>query len=66
VVGLLLEHVGDALADAGDSDTVNGLLAAVLRRGNGAAFQRSAYRRSGSLPEVVGSAAAVTAQRCRK
>lgn len=61
VVGLLLEHVSDALADAGDTDTVTGLLSAVLRRGNGAAFQRSAYRRSGALPEVVSSAAAATA-----
>jgi hypothetical protein len=37
------------------------LLSAVLRRGNGAAFQRDAYRRSGSLPEMVSSAAAATA-----
>jgi hypothetical protein len=60
VVGLLLDHVGDALADTGDTDTVNDLPAAVLQRGNGAAFQRSAYRRSGSLTEVVSSAAAAT------
>ena len=60
VVGLLLEHISDALADAGDADTVTDLLAAVLQRGNGAAFQRSAYRRSGRLPEVVSSAAAAT------
>jgi carboxylate-amine ligase len=38
VVGLLLDHVSDALAHAGDTDTVTGLLSAVLRRGNGAAF----------------------------
>jgi carboxylate-amine ligase len=60
VVGLLLDHVRDALADAGDTDTVTDLLSAVLRRGNGAAFQRDAYRRSGSLPEMVSSAAAAT------
>jgi glutamate---cysteine ligase / carboxylate-amine ligase len=61
VVGLLLEYLSDALADAGDADTVTGLLAAVFQRGNGAAFQRSVYRRSGSLPEVVSSAVAATA-----
>jgi glutamate---cysteine ligase / carboxylate-amine ligase len=60
VVNLLLEHVSDALADAGDTGTVTDLLAAVLRRGNGAAFQRSAYHRSGRLPDVVTSAAAAT------
>lgn len=61
VVNLLLEHVGDALADAGDTETVTDLLSAVLNRGNGAAFQRSAYRRSGRLSDVVNSAAEVTA-----
>jgi carboxylate-amine ligase len=61
VVNLLLEHVGDALADAGDTETVTDLLSAVLNRGNGAVFQRSAYRRSGRLSEVVNSAAEVTA-----
>ncbi len=62
VANLLLEHVGDALADAGEADTVAGLLAAVLDRGNGAAFQRSAYRRSGHLPGVVSRAVAATAR----
>ena len=38
------------------------LVAAVLKRGNGAAFQRSAYLRSGRLLEVVSSAAAATAR----
>jgi carboxylate-amine ligase len=61
VVRLLMEHVSDALASAGDTETVTGLLAAVLGRGNGAAFQRSAYRRSSCLSEVVSSAAAATA-----
>jgi carboxylate-amine ligase len=59
VVKLLLEYVRDALAEAGDTDTVTDLLAAVMDRGNGAAFQRNAYRRSG-LPGVVSSAAAAT------
>jgi glutamate---cysteine ligase / carboxylate-amine ligase len=60
VVKLLLEHVRDALAGAGDIDTVTGLLAAVMERGNGAAFQRDAYGRSGDLSTVVSDAAAVT------
>jgi carboxylate-amine ligase len=60
VVGLLLDHCRDALADAGDTDAVNQLLAALLARGNGAAFQRAAYRRSGRLADVVGSAVVAT------
>jgi hypothetical protein len=39
---------------------VTELLAALLARGNGAAFQRAVYRRSGSLPEVIRRAVAVT------
>ena len=60
VVNLLFEHVRDALTDTGDTDTVASLLAAVMDRGNGAAFQRDTYRRSGHLPTVVSSAAAAT------
>ena len=60
VTALLLEHVSDALADAGETGTVTDLLAAVMARGNGAAFQRNAYRRSGHLADVVSSAAAAT------
>jgi carboxylate-amine ligase len=60
VAALLLEHVSDALADAGETGTVTDLLAAVMERGNGAAFQRNAYRRSGNLADVVSSAAAAT------
>jgi carboxylate-amine ligase len=60
VANLLLEHVSDALADAGETDTVTDLLAAVIQRGNGAAFQRNAYRRCGRLPGVVSRAAAAT------
>ncbi|HEX3924200.1 MAG TPA: glutamate--cysteine ligase [Streptosporangiaceae bacterium] len=61
VADALLRRVGDALADAGDTDTVADLLAAVLRRGNGAEFQRDAYRRSGDLAEVVSGAVTATA-----
>jgi carboxylate-amine ligase len=57
----LVRHVGDALADAGDTGTVAALMAAVLRRGNGARFQREAYRRSGDLAGVVSGAVAATA-----
>jgi carboxylate-amine ligase len=60
VVGMLVDHCREALADAGDADTVAGLLAALLARGNGASFQRAAYRRSGRLADVISSAVAVT------
>jgi carboxylate-amine ligase len=61
VIRLLVEHIRDALADAGDEDTVAELLGAVLTRGNGATFQRSAYARSGRLEDVVAGAVAATA-----
>jgi carboxylate-amine ligase len=57
VIGLLLEHVRDALADAGDLGVVAGLVADVRRRGNGASFQRDAFRRTALLHDVVASAA---------
>jgi carboxylate-amine ligase len=59
-VNLLLDHCRDALADAGDTNAVAELLAALRARGNGASFQRAAYRRSGRLPEVINSAVLVT------
>jgi hypothetical protein len=36
------------------------LMAAVLAQGNGACFQRAAYRRSGRLSDVIRDAAVVT------
>ena len=60
VTSLLLEHCRDALADAGDTDTVTQLLTAALARGTGAAFQRAAYRQSSRLSDVVSSAADIT------
>jgi glutamate---cysteine ligase / carboxylate-amine ligase len=60
VVSLLLDHCRDSLADAGDADAAAELLSALLARGNGAAFQRDVYRRSGRLPDVIGDAVAVT------
>jgi hypothetical protein len=52
--------VSDALAEAGDTATVRELLAALLARGNGAAFQRNAFRQSQDLPQVVQSAIAAS------
>ncbi len=57
VTALLLAHVRDALADAGDLGTVTGLLTDVLRRGSGASFQRGVLARTGNLRDVVASAA---------
>ena len=61
VANALLDHVQDALSDAGDADTVTELLTALLKRGNGATFQRSTYREAGDLRSVVAGAAALTA-----
>ena len=61
VVNELLEHVRDALDEAGDTSTVTELLAALLARGNGAAFQRSAYH-DGSVSGMIDSAVAATAR----
>ena len=60
VVSMLLDHCRDALAEAGDADTGTELLTALLTRGNGAAFQRAAYQRSGRLSDVINSAVHVT------
>jgi len=60
VVGMLLDHCRDALSDTGDGDTVTTLLTDLLARGNGASFQRSGYRRSSRLPEVINDAVTVT------
>jgi carboxylate-amine ligase len=60
VAHALFDHCRDALADARDADDVSELLAGLLARGNGAAFQRAVYRRSGRLTDVINSAVAVT------
>jgi glutamate---cysteine ligase / carboxylate-amine ligase len=62
VAHLLLDHVRDALDAAGDADTAQELLAALLARGNGAAFQRNSHRAAGSLAQVVNSAVEATAR----
>ncbi len=56
----LLEHVRPALTDAGDYAVVKELLDGLLDRGNGARFQRQAYRRTGQVLDVVREAIAQT------
>jgi carboxylate-amine ligase len=60
VTDTLIEHIGDALAEAGDTGIVTELLAAVQARGNGAVFQRNAYRNGNHLPHVTDTAVAAT------
>jgi carboxylate-amine ligase len=60
VVAALAEHCREALADAGDAGAVAELLADLLARGNGAAFQREEYRRSGHLSEMISRAVEIT------
>jgi carboxylate-amine ligase len=61
VANQLVEHVRDALDEAGDTAVVTGLLAAVLARGNGAAFQRLAHR-DGGVSAMIDGAVAETAR----
>ena len=60
VAKALLGHVRDALDEAGDTAAVSDLLAAVLARGNGAAFQRGAYGGGGGMAQMIDRAAATT------
>jgi glutamate---cysteine ligase / carboxylate-amine ligase len=60
VASLLVDHCRDALDDAGETDVVQEMLRILLARGNGAVFQRTAFRRSGRLADVVNSAVAAT------
>jgi carboxylate-amine ligase len=62
VTNTLLEHLSEALAEAGDTSIVSELLTAVLARGNGATFQRNAYRNGQHLPHVTSTATAATAR----
>ncbi|MEV5610763.1 glutamate--cysteine ligase [Streptomyces sp. NPDC052225] len=52
-VDALLDHVRPALEDAGDFEEARSLLSRLLRDGNGTHVQREAFRRTGSLREVV-------------
>ena len=53
VVRALLDHVGDALADAGDLDMARGTVTGLLEHGNGARVQRRLVDRTGSLSAMV-------------
>jgi carboxylate-amine ligase len=56
VVDALIEHVAEALQDAGDLHSVRELADAVLHRGTGAARQRAVFARTGELRSVVADA----------
>ncbi|MGD9481700.1 glutamate--cysteine ligase [Streptomyces sp. TRM70308] len=56
VVAALVDHVADALADAGDLALVKDGVGAVLGRGNGARRQRAVRERGGDLRDVVADA----------
>jgi glutamate---cysteine ligase / carboxylate-amine ligase len=60
VVERLLDHVQDALLDAGDADAVACGIQRILSSGSGADWQRAEYHRMGSLADVVRAAAAIT------
>ena len=60
VVARLVEHVSPALEESGDLALVRELARTVLRRGNGAALQREAMRRTGDLRAVVADVVAAT------
>ncbi|MEU5900125.1 MULTISPECIES: glutamate--cysteine ligase [Streptomyces] len=53
VVRGLLDHVGEALEDAGDLDLARTTAEDLLKHGNGARVQRDLLERTGSLREVV-------------
>jgi len=57
VVSSLVDHVSDALDDAGDRHTVDGLVSTLLRRGTGATQQREVYKRTADLRAVIIDAA---------
>ena len=60
VLAALVEHVRPALTAAGDLDRVEHGVAELLRRGNGATFQRSVFQESGDPAAVVRAAVEVT------
>jgi carboxylate-amine ligase len=60
VANMLFDHCREALAEVGEADGVAELLTALLTRGNGAAFQRAAYQKSGRLSDVISSVVNVT------
>jgi glutamate---cysteine ligase / carboxylate-amine ligase len=63
VVDSLVEHVGPALADAGDLEVVQDGLARLREEGNGAMRQRAMLEKTGQLVDVVAEAVRETADR---
>lgn len=61
VLGALLDHTADALADTGDLDFVRDRLDEVLSRGNGARRQLDTFARTGDPRAVVADAVERTA-----
>jgi carboxylate-amine ligase len=57
VVAALVDHIRAAARDLDDEDTLLAGLQRVQGRGTGATWQRTAYRRSGSLPGMILQAA---------
>jgi carboxylate-amine ligase len=53
VVSALLDHVGPALEDSGDTQLVRDLFEQVVSRGGGATRQRRVFERTGELRSVV-------------
>jgi carboxylate-amine ligase len=60
VIRAMLDHVAPVLAEHGELDIVEELLAAVLDRGTGATAQRRIYRERGQLTDVVTHAVKAT------
>ncbi|MEV7194550.1 glutamate--cysteine ligase [Streptomyces sp. NPDC093510] len=60
VVQALIDHVRDALEDAGDLDLVRRTTADLLKNGNGARVQRELLHRTGSLRSVVAECVRLT------
>ncbi|MEU8895585.1 glutamate--cysteine ligase [Nocardia sp. NPDC048505] len=65
LLGELLDYVSPALDALGDHPFVTATVAAVLERGNGAIRQRRAFRRRGSVEDVVSELADATLEGCR-
>jgi carboxylate-amine ligase len=57
VVGALLDHVDEALVEAGDAERARETAESVLREGNGAVVQRRLLEEKGSLGAVVAECA---------
>lgn len=57
----LLEHVRDALEEAGDTEVVTCGVRRILASGSGADWQRAEFARTGTLGDVIRGAIAVTA-----